>query len=173
MFQKLRTTPNRCGMLRLLSTPSWGTAAYPKIDVSKLFIEKTPRKKEKIALPDLLFGKNFADHMLQMDWHAQTNTWDNLRISEHKALELPPGCSSLHYGLQCFEGMKAYKDNKGKIRMFRPDMNMKRMDFSMRRLAFPGLDKEGFLECIKKLLLVDQDWIPAEEGYSMYIRKFC
>jgi branched-chain amino acid aminotransferase len=107
-----------------------------------------------------------------MDWHASTNVWSNLKISEYKNLELSPAVSSLHYGIQCFEGMKAYKDSKGKIRMFRPDLNMNRMDYSMRRLAMPGLDKEGFLDCIKQTLLLDADWIPSEEGYSMYIRKY-
>ena len=44
---------------------------------------------------------------------------------------------------QCFEGMKAYKDAQGKVRLFRPMMNMKRMDSSMLRLGMPSLDKEG------------------------------
>ena len=140
--------------------------------MTKVSVEKSANPKQKAPLSDLLFGKTFSDHMLQMDWHAKPNVWSNLRISEYKALELSPACSSLHYGLQCFEGMKAYRDAKGKIRMFRPDMNMNRMDFSMRRLAFPGLDKDGFLDCLKKLLMVDSDWIPKEEGYSMYLRTY-
>ncbi len=66
--------------------------------------------------------------------------------------------------------MKAYKDKKGKIRLFRPDLNMKRMDFSMQRLAMPSIDGDAVIECIKELLKIDESWIPDEEGYSMYIR---
>lgn len=47
---------------------------------------------------------------------------------------------------------------------------MDRLNVSMERLAMPSLDKTGFLECIKQLLLLDKDWIPDQEGYSIYIR---
>ena len=72
--------------------------------------------------------------------------------------------------VQCFEGMKAYIDKDLNIRLFRPDLNMKRMNSSMNRLALPELDEDGFLECIKQLLVVDKSWIPSEDGYSLYIR---
>ena len=54
--------------------------------------------------------------------------------------------------------------------MYRPDKNMNRFSKSMERLAMGPLDKEGMLECIKQLLLVDRDWIPDRDGYSLYIR---
>jgi branched-chain amino acid aminotransferase len=66
--------------------------------------------------------------------------------------------------------MKAYKDKNGKIRLFRPDCNMERLNHSMTRLAMPDLNDDGFLECIKQLLRLDESWIPDEDGYSMYIR---
>lgn len=66
--------------------------------------------------------------------------------------------------------MKAYKDHKGRIRLFRPEKNMIRMNHSMTRLAMPSFNGEGFLECLKALLHLDQSWIPDQEGYSMYIR---
>ena len=82
-------------------------------------------------------------------------------------------------GLECFEGMKAYKSlvadpstgNKP-IRLFRPDCNMKRLSDSMHRLHFEcyDFDKTELTKCIKDLVRVDQDWIPEGEGYSLYIR---
>jgi len=66
--------------------------------------------------------------------------------------------------------MKAFKDAKGNIRMFRPDMNAKRMSFSMERMAMPALDQPGFIECLKVLLKLDASWVPNQEGYSIYIR---
>jgi branched-chain amino acid aminotransferase len=82
--------------------------------------------------------------------------------------------------------MKAYKDRQGRIRMFRPDMNMKRLLRSAKRLALPvplhrrlnlfiyhhhqGFDEKEFLECIKRFVRVEERWIPAERGYSLYLR---
>lgn len=66
--------------------------------------------------------------------------------------------------------MKAYLDADKKVRLFRPEMNMARMDSSMERLALPPLDQEGLLDCIKQLLAVDKYWIPDVDGYSLYIR---
>ena len=82
-------------------------------------------------------------------------------------------------GLECFEGMKAYKSFAAEpatgtkpIRLFRPDCNMQRLSDSMHRLHFAcyDFDKDELTECIKELVRVDQDWIPDGEGYSLYIR---
>lgn len=80
---------------------------------------------------------------------------------------------SLHYGLTCFEGMKAYKAIPDKsLCLFRPDLNMKRLSSSMDRLQMPGsdFDQKELTKCIAELVRVEQDWIPYGEGYSLYIR---
>ena len=70
-----------------------------------------------------------------------------------------------------FEGLKAYKDKKGVVRMFRPELNMQRLESSMVRMGMPSIgDGNEFLRCIYDLVRKDADWIPSEEGYSMYIR---
>lgn len=76
-------------------------------------------------------------------------------------------------GLACFEGMKAYKTIPDQsLRLFRPDLNMKRLSRSMDRLHMPGydFDQKELIECIKELVRVDEKWIPSGEGYSLYIR---
>jgi len=75
--------------------------------------------------------------------------------------------------LECFEGMKAYKSlSDQSLRLFRPDMNMKRLASSMDRLHLPGRDFDHgeLIKCIKELIKVDKKWIPYGEGYSLYIR---
>mmetsp|Transcript_32145 Transcript_32145/g.61602 ORF Transcript_32145/g.61602 Transcript_32145/m.61602 type:complete len:350 (+) Transcript_32145:604-1653(+) len=71
-------------------------------------------------------------------------------------------------------GMKAYKtiDDESDVRLFRPELNMKRLKNSMDRLAMPGTDfvPEELIRCIGELVRVDQDWIPSGEGYSLYLR---
>ena len=66
--------------------------------------------------------------------------------------------------------MKAYVDDKKQVRLFRPDLNMQRLHDSMVRLNLPAFDKEQYLKCIKELVLLDRDWIPSGEGYSLYLR---
>ena len=76
-------------------------------------------------------------------------------------------------GLQCFEGMKAYKSlSDDTLRLFRPIQNMRRLSRSMKRLSMPGHDFDGkeLIECISELVFLDQGWIPEGEGYSLYIR---
>lgn len=130
-------------------------------------VSKTP--KEKTANEKLVFGKFFTDHMLEIDWDAQSG-WQAPQIRPHGPLTLDPAASALHYGLQAFEGMKAYIDDNGKTRLFRPDMNMKRLNNSAKRLGFPAVDGNEFMECIKKLVLLDKSWIPRADGYSLYLR---
>ena len=69
--------------------------------------------------------------------------------------------------------MKAYKAlSDGSLRLFRPDMNMKRLQNSMKRLSLPGadFDAEELIRCIGKLVEVDEAWVPEGEGYSLYLR---
>lgn len=173
MIATTRASSLRHFIRHLLSVSKGSTFSsgldVPIINHNKTIIEKTKHRQKKLPKEELVFGKSFSDHMVSVDW-TRDDQWSVPMISPYKYFEISPAACSLHYGIQCFEGMKAYKDSKGRIRLFRPDMNMKRLDYSMRRLAMPALDQEGFLECIKQLLTVDADWIPNEEGYSMYIR---
>jgi branched-chain amino acid aminotransferase len=77
-------------------------------------------------------------------------------------------------GLQCFEGMKAYRSllDDDSIHLFRPDKNMERLSNSMHRLHMPGddFDREELIKCIGELVKLDKEWIPSGEGYSLYIR---
>lgn len=139
------------------------------IDPNATQVIKTKNPKVKTPLEDLIFGRTFTDHMLTIDWDNK-NGWHNPVISPYGDLAISPAATALHYGIECFEGMKAYKDSKGKIRLFRPDCNMERMNFSMQRLAMPSINSDGFIECISQLLRIDESWIPEKEGYSMYIR---
>lgn len=125
----------------------------------------------KLPKEKLQFGKSFTDHMLEVNWTSKDG-WAAPSIHPLKPLEIHPASSSLHYGLQvsrvtrpgpgasglvrlcaltsahmraqCFEGMKAYLGVDGHIRLFRPEMNMKRMNDSMTRLTMPvSVDRCG------------------------------
>ena len=134
-------------------------------------IIKNENPKAKPDSNSLGFGKFFTDHMFIMD-HDYENGWHNARIVPYGNLSLSPASTVLHYGEEIFEGMKAYYTEDGKIQLFRPYENAKRMNNSADRLCLPEIPEEDFVEAIKKLVEIDKDWIPKAKGTSLYIRPF-
>jgi len=126
--------------------------ANTKIDVTKLTKERTKSPKPKPEKSTLVFGKNFSDHMLEVDWD-DVNGWGVPRIVPFHNLEMSPAASVFHYAIECFEGMKAFLGPDGRPRMFRPELNMARMNRSGQRVGLPAIDPEGLLACIKELVL--------------------
>lgn len=116
-----------------------------------------------------MFGKDFSDHMLEINWTADGG-WEQPRIYPLQRFSLHPATTVFHYAIECFEGMKAYRGMDGTIRMFRPDLNMARFNFSMARLSLPPFPEESLLSCIQELLKVDERFIPEGEGYALYLR---
>ena len=133
-------------------------------------VEKTKTPKEKPDFKNLGFGKYFTDHMFLMDY-VEGEGWKDARIVPYGPLEFDPSCMVLHYGQEIFEGMKAYPCD-GKILLFRPEMNARRMNSSAERLCMAQIPEELFIEGISELVKIDRDWIPTEEGTSLYIRPF-
>lgn len=117
------------------------------------------------------FGKCFTDHMFLMDYTVGQG-WHDARIVPYGPIALDPSASVFHYGQEVFEGMKAYKTADGKIQMFRPDENFKRLNSSNERLCIPAIDEEFCLHALETLIKLDADWIPESEGTSLYIRPF-
>lgn len=139
------------------------------VDVSKLKIVKAKTLKPHQPKETLKFGATFTDHMLEMD-HNDKKGWSAPLISPYHSIPCDPAMSVFHYGMECFEGMKAYLDDDGHVRLFRPLDNMKRMNTSMQRMALGGIDPEACVELIKKFVLLEKSWIPQGRGYSLYLR---
>lgn len=162
----LTTSPARWYSLPTVPAPH---PEIPKIDVSKLTIEK---KLKPIPLPphnELVFGHVFTDHMLSIEWNEATG-WLSPRITPYQNLQIDPAACVLHYASECFEGMKAYRDSSDRVRLFRPAMNMARMNRSTARIALPAFDSAQMVELISKLVLLDANKIPKDKGYSLYLR---
>ncbi|OCK86377.1 branched-chain amino acid aminotransferase II [Lepidopterella palustris CBS 459.81] len=139
------------------------------IDPSKLTITKTTTPKDLLPPEELIFGRNFTDHMLSLEWTASQG-WLPPRITPYQNLSLDPATCVFHYAFECFEGMKAYKDKDGHIRLFRPDMNMARLNKSSARIALPTFDGNALIDLIGKFVKLDQRFIPETRGYSLYLR---
>uniref|UniRef100_F6U261 Branched-chain-amino-acid aminotransferase n=2 Tax=Ornithorhynchus anatinus TaxID=9258 RepID=F6U261_ORNAN len=162
LARKLHKTPLLlCGPRRCVS--STFKAADLHVELSR-----TPRPKPP-AGAQLTFGKTFTDHMLTVEW-SEARGWGRPHIRPFQNLSVHPACSALHYAIQLFEGMKAYRGPDRHVRLFRPMLNMDRMLRSALRLCLPSFDKAELLECIRRLVEVDQDWVPESNGSSLYIR---
>ena len=77
-----------------------------------------------------------------------------------------------HYAQEVFEGLKAYRTPEGKVQLFRPLENARRLNSSCDRLCIPQIPEEDFVQAVKALVRLDQDWVPAKKGTSLYIRPF-
>jgi branched-chain amino acid aminotransferase len=135
----------------------------------KIYITKTPKIKPDYN--NLGFGTYFTDHFFEMDYHSETG-WTNAQIKPYQNIEISPASMVFHYGQAVFEGMKAYYSANGNINLFRPFMNMKRLNASSERLCIPKVDDEFLVYAIKSLVRIDKGWIPKQEGTSLYIRPF-
>lgn len=116
-----------------------------------------------------IFGKLTTDHMLEIDWDQETG-WGKPIISPYRAFQMDPANSTLHYALECFEGLKAYPTHEKKLNLFRPIENAKRMQNSFKALAFPEFDAGELVKCVEKLVDIDRDWTPWRDKHSLYIR---
>ncbi|KAL5534307.1 hypothetical protein ACEPAG_769 [Sanghuangporus baumii] len=143
--------------------------SLPDIEPARLKFTKNTDPRPPPPSSSLVFGQVFTDHMLTIPWSANSG-WDVPKIQPYGPLSLDPSCTVFHYAQTLFEGMKAYRDKNGKVTLFRPDMNMKRMNSSAERLALPTFNGDALLKLIKELVRVDKHWIPQEPGYSLYVR---
>ena len=134
-------------------------------------ITKSKNLKQKPDDNNLVFGKVFTDHMFTMDYNAE-NGWHNAQIVPYGNIELDPASMVLHYGQEVFEGMKAYRTQNDEILLFRPEKNFERLNISNERLCIPKIDEEFCLKALVELIKIDKDWVPHQEGTSLYIRPF-
>lgn len=137
------------------------------IKVTKAEQLKTKPKNES----GLGFGAVFTDHMFVMKYTKGIG-WHDAEIVPYGPFSLDPSSQVLHYGQEVFEGMKAYRTKDGKVQLFRPECNAERFVNSCDRLCIPSIDEADFVEAVKAIVRIDQDWVPHNEGTSLYIRPF-
>ena len=113
------------------------------------------------------FGKVFAPNMFKLNYSS--GGWRNARIERLQDFTLHPAASVFHYGQEIFEGLKAYRHDNGTIHLFRPWDNLERMNQSAERMCMPTLDVESALQALRKLVEINQDWVPSKPG-SLYLR---
>ena len=110
--------------------------------------------------------------MMVMNYDGAAGGWGEPEIVPFEDFSVNPACSSLHYGQGIFEGLKAYKNSKGEVTMFRPRDNFVRMNRSAERLCMPTFDSDVALNALVELVKLEEEWIPTLPGTALYIRPF-
>ena len=142
-----------------------------KDTMQKINITQVENSKLKdVDFNNLNFGSVFTDHMMVCNY--KNGAWETPEIVPYQGITLDPSAKIFHYGQSVFEGMKAYKDSDDAVWLFRPLENFKRLNISSKRLSIPELPEANFMEGLKTLLQLDKEWIPKNEGSSLYIRPF-
>ena len=134
-------------------------------------ITRTTNPRQKPEMKGIRFGSYFSDHMFMMNY-TEGKGWYDPRIVPYGTIELEPSAMVFHYAQEIFEGMKAYRTEKGNIQLFRPMDNIERFNNSGVKLCVPHIPEEDFLQALKTLVEVDKDWVPSEPNTSLYIRPF-
>jgi branched-chain amino acid aminotransferase len=119
---------------------------------------------------NIQFGKIYSDHMLVADF--ADGEWGQAEILPYGDISMSPATTFIHYGQSIFEGIKAYRNEKGEVSIFRPFDNWARFNRSADRMGMPDVPKEIFIEGMRRLVELDRDWVPEAEGCSLYIRPF-
>ena len=140
--------------------------------MNSISFTRAPQLKEKPKDENSLgHGRIFTDYMFEMDYLPDKG-WHGAKIVPYAPISLDPATTCLHYGQLIFEGMKAYRADDDRILLFRPKMNMSRMNESAKRMCIPPVDEAFLLEAIAKHVDVEREWVPRPPGTSLYIRPF-
>ncbi len=128
-------------------------------------------------MSDLLDWKNLGFSYIKTDYrfiaHWKEGKWDNGELTTDSTLHIHEGSTALHYGQQCFEGLKAYRCKDGSINLFRPDQNAKRMQNTCDRLLMPQVPTELFIRACKEVVKANEKWLaPYGSGATLYLRPF-
>lgn len=142
-----------------------------KFATSEIDIVKAETSKiGSVDFDNLVFGRTFTDHMFFCDY--VDGQWQQPKITPYGPMSMDPSARVFHYGQAVFEGMKAYKDDNGKVFLFRPEENFQRINKSSARLAMPEFPKEYFFDGLTTLLNMDKEWVKPGKGNSLYLRPF-
>ncbi|MBT8326160.1 MAG: branched-chain amino acid aminotransferase [Bacteroidia bacterium] len=119
---------------------------------------------------NLEFGKIFTDYMLVTDYDGKE--WSKFSIEPIKHLTIHPAMSALHYGQTVFEGLKAYRNEKGEVNIFRLTDNLVRLNKSAERMEMAQINVDDTFKALSKFIEMQKEWIPARDQGSLYIRPF-
>lgn len=129
------------------------------------------KKEVNIDWSKLGFNYTKTDFRYISKW--KDGNWDKGKLTDDNTIVVSEASTAFHYGQQCFEGLKAYRTSDGKIQLFRPDMNCKRMNSSCRRILMPEIPEEKFIDACIQVVKSNEHYVPPfGTGATLYLRPF-
>jgi branched-chain amino acid aminotransferase len=112
-----------------------------------------------------------TDYRYRSIW--KDGKWDDGELVNDDKISISDSSTALHYGQQCFEGLKAYRTKDGSIQLFRPDENAKRLQRSCERVLMPTVPVEKFIDACMQVVKANERYVPPYGfGATLYIRPF-
>lgn len=128
-------------------------------------------QKKDIKWSELGFDYIKTDKRYISYW--KDGSWDDGQLVEDNKITISEGSTCLHYGQECFEGLKAYSTKDGGIQLFRPDENAKRMQKSCEKVLMPEVPVEKFIDACMQVVKANEAYIPPYgTGATFYLRPF-
>lgn len=125
--------------------------------------------KPKLDWENLGFSYVQTNCHIQYTW--RDGRWDDGRLVSEPCLNMHIAATALHYGQAAFEGLKAFTCKDGEIRLFRPDMNARRLGTTARRICMAEVPEAMFTEAVKRVVAANRDFVPPYgTGGSLYVR---
>jgi len=151
------------------------TVDISTVDASTVTISQphSSRLVEKADIDWANLGFNYIKTDLRYIAHWKDGAWDQGKLTEDNVLHIAEGSTAVHYGQQCFEGMKAYECADGSVNLFRPDMNAARMQRSCDRLLMPQVPTDMFIDACKQVVAANLRFLPPSgTGGTLYLRPY-
>ena len=127
--------------------------------------------KKDIDWSKLGFGYVVTDKRFVANY--KNGAWEELGLIDDPEIRISECAGVLQYSQSCFEGLKAYTTEDGRIVCFRPDLNAARMADSCRRLEMPVFPEERFVQAVVDLVKANSEWVPPfGSGATLYIRPY-
>lgn len=134
-------------------------------DKLEITLNKSPKQFDT---PESLPANSSTDYKLEVDY-TDAEGWSAPQITPFGPLMIDPTASVLHYAVECFEGLKLYKNKAGtKLILFRPALNMARLNDSCERIGLPRFDEAELLKCLIEYVKLEARFVAP--GGFIYLR---
>ena len=139
----------------------------------KIWDKKGPEIMEKMNIDWGNLGFAYMPTKERFVAHYKDGAWDEGQMTTDATVQISECAGVLQYSQSCFEGLKAYTTEDGKIVCFRPDLNASRMADSCRRLEMPVFPEDKWVEAAMKVVEANKEFVPPYgSGATLYLRPF-
>lgn len=128
-------------------------------------------EKKNLDWGNIGFGYQQTDKRYVSNY--KNGAWDEGSLTEDANIVINECAGVLQYSQSCFEGLKAYTTEDGRIVTFRPDLNAQRMEDSCKRLEMPVFPKERFVDAVTQVVKANAAYVPPYgSGATLYLRPY-